>query len=305
MVFSKKILHPFFAELHHLFQREKTMKASPQTMLPVRMFAILFFPLLFCLCPSAPAADFQKTKVAVLDFESVGDKLETADMGEILAEWIITSLVKSGRFDVVERAMLQKVIYQQRLSKSGAIDEKGAATLGKILGVKIVISGSLDKQGDTMEIHSRVISVENGSIIAADSIRSESRKDLHPLVEQLTTKIMRNFPLVGFVVRKNPSSVIIDLGLDAGLSAGTEFLVYREGEIIKHPKTGEVLDVEEIPTGRLRITKVSKNVAEGDIQSQEAGGILAGHLVKSVGAKATDTLPSRANKVDKKKAGTQ
>jgi hypothetical protein len=140
--------------------------------------------------------------------------------------------------------MLQKVIYQQKLSTTGAIDEKGAATLGKILGVKIVISGSLAKQGDTMEIHSRVISVENGSIIAAESIRSESRKDLHGLVEQLTTKIMRNFPLVGFVVRKNPTSVIIDLGLDAGLSPGTEFIVYREGEIIKHPKTGEVLDVE-------------------------------------------------------------
>jgi TolB-like protein len=281
------------------------MKASPQTMLPVRMFAILFFPLLLCFCTSSAKADFQKTKIAVLDFESVGEKLEPADMGEILSEWIITSLVKSGRFDVVERAMLQKVISEQQLSTTGAIDEQGAATLGKILGVKIVISGSLGKQGDTMEIQSRVISVENGSIIAVESIRNDSRKDLHALVEQLTTKIMRNFPLVGFVVKKNPTSVIIDLGLDAGLSSGTEFIVYREGEIIKHPKTGEVLDVEEIPTGRLRIAKVSKNVAEGDILSQEAGGILAGHLVKSIRSKKTDSLPSRANKADKKKVSIQ
>ena len=281
------------------------MKAFTQTLLPVRVFALLFFPLLFCLCTSSAKADFQKTKIAVLDFESTGDKLETADMGEILSEWFITSLVKSGRFDVVERAMLRKIISEQQLSTTGAIDEQSAATLGKILGVKIVISGYLVKQGDTVEINSRVINVENGSIVAAESIRCNSRNDLHALVEQLTTKIIRNFPLAGFVVKKNPTSVIIDLGLDAGLSSGTEFIVYREGEIIKHPKTGEVLDVEEIPTGRLRIAKVSKNVAEGDILSQEAGGILAGHLVKSAFSKKADTFPSPTNTAAKKKATLQ
>ena len=84
------------------------------------------------------------------------------------------------------------------------------------------------------------------------------------------------------MVKKAPGSAVIDLGLDSGLAPGTEFIVYREGEVIKHPKTGEVLDVEQIHTGRLRITKISKNVAEGEILSEERGGIEDGHLVKSV-----------------------
>ncbi len=259
-------------------------------------FVTIFFLLQSSLALCTAHADFQRTKIAVLDFELIGGKLETADMGAILSEWFITSIVKSGRFDVVERAMLQKILSEQKLSSTGIIDENSATALGKILGVKVVITGSVLKLRDTIEINSRVISVESGSIIAAENIRGNSDSDLHSLVDQLTSKIMRNFPLTGYVVKKNPTSVIIDLGLDAGLASGTEFIVYKEGEIIKHPKTGEVLDVEQILTGKLRITKVSKNVAEGAIISEEPGGIVYGHLVKSIQKEAVSTPPAPVNK---------
>lgn len=272
-----------------------TCKAAKITVL-----TIIALTLLFSTALTTARADFQRTKVAVLDFELIGDKLQTTGMGAILSEWFITSIVKSGRFDVVERAMLQKIISEQKLATTGIIDESSAAALGKILGVRVVITGSFLKLRETIEINSRVISVESGSIMAAENIRTGADSDLHSLVDQLTAKIMRNFPLTGYVVKKNPTSVVIDLGLDAGLSSGTEFIVYKEGEVVKHPKTGEVLDVEQIVTGKLRITKVSKNVAEGEIVSEEPGGILYGHLVKSVQKDAVNSPPPG----NKKKAPT-
>lgn len=272
------------------------MKAYNFKTLQIGVLTTFVITLLSCAVFATAHADFQRTKIAVLDFELIGDKLETTGMGAILSEWFITTIVKSGRFDVVERVMLQKIISEQKLSSTGVIDESSAATLGKILGVKVVIAGSVLKLHGTIEISSRVISVESGSIIAAETIRSNADSDLHNLVDQLTAKIMRKFPLTGYVVKKNPTSVIIDLGLDAGLSSGTEFIAYREGEVIKHPKTGGVLDVEQIITGRLRITKVSKNVAEGDIVIEEHGGILDGHLVKSVQIDAVNPAPPPESK---------
>jgi TolB-like protein len=66
---------------------------------------------LFVFLTGVPArAEFQKTKIAVLDFEMIGDKMETASLGSIISEWFITGIVKSGRFDVVERAMLLKIL---------------------------------------------------------------------------------------------------------------------------------------------------------------------------------------------------
>ncbi|WP_457576910.1 FlgO family outer membrane protein [Desulfomarina sp.] len=232
--------------------------------------------------PRNSSADFQKTKIAVLDFVLHGDKLNTQGMGAIISEWFITSIVKSGRFDVVERAMLQKIISEQKLATTGLIDENSASELGKILGVKVIITGSVLKLKNSIEINSRVISVESGSIIAAENIRGSASDDLQSLVELLTKRIIRNFPLTGYIVKRDGKSVIVDLGLTAGLDYGTEFIVFKEGEVIKHPKTGEVLDVEQIHTGKIRITKVRRNVAEGIILQENKIGIAYGQMVQSI-----------------------
>ena len=237
-------------------------------------------------------ADFQRTKIAVLDFVMIGEKMEPEGIGTILSEWFITSIVKSGRFDVVERAMLQKIIAEQNLSTTGLVDESTASELGKLLGVNVIITGSILKLKDTMDINARIISVQSGSIIAAENISSDTDKDYHGLVKQLTTKIMQNFPLTGYIVKKDKKTATIDLGSMSGLASGIDFVVYKEGEVIKHPKTGEVLDVEQILTGQIRITKVSKNVAIGDIISEEGDGIEYGHLVKSIQNSDAGTVKS-------------
>jgi len=107
---------------------------------------------------------------------------------------------------------------------------------------------------------------------------------------------MLNFPLNGYIVKKSPKSVIIDLGFTAGLNTGTEFIVYKEGAVIKHPKTGEVLDVEQIHTGRIRIKKVRRNVAEGVILSEEEDGIAYGQLVQSTKHPDSVQPPSQKQK---------
>lgn len=271
------------------------MRLHRSTAAAKRFLGICLLTLMCCLLASAALAEFQRTKIAVLDFEQTGDAFETKGLGSIAAEWFTTGLVKSGRFDVVERAMLQKILVEQKMAAAG-VDESNAAALGKILGVKAVATGSVMKDRRAIEVNARVISVESGEIIAAENFRGTSERDLHGLVDQLTASIIRNFPLTGYVVKKSSGSVVIDLGLDSGLAPGTEFIVYREGEVIKHPKTGEVLDVEQIHTGRLRITKISKNVAEGEILGEERGGIKDGQLVKSVRKDGKPPLPKSAKK---------
>ncbi|HSH14092.1 MAG TPA: FlgO family outer membrane protein, partial [Desulfurivibrionaceae bacterium] len=136
--------------------------------------------------PLTAAADFTKNKVAVLDFQLQGDNFETKDMGSIVAEWFITALVKTGRFDVVERAMLKKILDEQKMGLSGVVDEKTATKLGKILGVKVIISGSVMKLQDIMEVNARIIDVETASIIAAESVRATASTSLQSLIVQIS-----------------------------------------------------------------------------------------------------------------------
>ncbi|MEA3436219.1 MAG: CsgG/HfaB family protein [Thermodesulfobacteriota bacterium] len=251
-----------------------------------RYIAFLITLTLFISIPLAANADFKRTKIAVLDFSLKGSGFETEDMGAIVAEWFITAFVKEGRFDVVERGLLKKILNEQKLGMSGIVDETTATKIGKLLGVKIIISGSVLKFQNILEINARIIDVETASIIAAENVESSASVRLQDLVVRMSAKIIKNFPLEGYIVRRKTGKwrVSIDLGRIAGVKKGMEFIVYKEGQIIRHPKTKEILDVETIETGKIVITKVRNKISKADIVKETTpGAILFGQMVKSLG----------------------
>lgn len=250
-----------------------------------KTFGILLVLACMLVLPDAPQADYKKTKIAVLDFDLKGAGFETEDMGAIVAEWFITALVKEGRFDVIERSLLNKVLDEQKLGISGIIDEDTATQLGKLLGVKVIISGSVLRVQHILEINARIIDVETASIIAAENVRSATADRLQDLVVQMSVKIIKHFPLEGYVVSREPTEnmISIDLGKYAGVKTGMEFIVFKEGKVIKHPKTGEVLDVQRLQVGKAVIVKVRDKIAEAEIMEENSpGAIRFGHQVKSV-----------------------
>src|SRR5690242_3960142 len=60
------------------------------------------------------STDFRKIKVAVLDFQQNGT-FDSHDFGKIVAEWFTTALVDSGRFEIIERRLLQQILEEQKI----------------------------------------------------------------------------------------------------------------------------------------------------------------------------------------------
>lgn len=63
--------------------------------------------------------------------------------------------VKTDFYQVIEREQLKKILSEQRLSLSGALDEGSAAEVGKVLGLDVIIMGnvsytSTDKKGASL-----------------------------------------------------------------------------------------------------------------------------------------------------------
>jgi len=250
-----------------------------------RYIAFLIVLAFFISIPLAANADFKRSKIAVLDFDLKGAGFETEDMGAIVAEWFITAFVKDGRFDVIERGLLKKILNEQKLGMSGILDETTATKIGKLLGVKIIISGSVLKLQNILEINARIIDVETASIIAAENVKSTAAVRLQDLVVRMSAKIIKNFPLEGYIVRRKIGKwrVSVDLGRIAGVKEGMEFIVYKEGQILRHPKTKEILDVETVQTGKIIITMVKDKISKATIiKETTSGAILSGQLVKSV-----------------------
>src|ERR671936_1648912 len=92
-----------------------------------------------------------KIKVAIWEFDNNAahsywywDKLGPAARNLIDTAFSENKLL-SNKFSVIERDKLNLVLKEQGLAASGAVDPATAAKVGKILGVKYIILGGIDK----------------------------------------------------------------------------------------------------------------------------------------------------------------
>lgn len=86
-----------------------------------------------------------KKRVAVVSFS---DKAGYGNnIGNGIADMLVTSLVESNKFIVIERNELEKIMNEQGLGMSGAVTPQSAAKVGQLLGVELIITGSVSEFG--------------------------------------------------------------------------------------------------------------------------------------------------------------
>jgi curli biogenesis system outer membrane secretion channel CsgG len=83
-----------------------------------------------------------KARVALAEFEVKAAKA-TGEIGSGLREMLITALINSNRFSVVERQALEAVMKEQELSVSGAADETTKIERGKIKAADLIITAAV------------------------------------------------------------------------------------------------------------------------------------------------------------------
>ncbi|MCC7343234.1 MAG: curli production assembly protein CsgG [Bryobacterales bacterium] len=121
----------------------------------IRSFAaasILMLALVLLLNMSAAAQ--QKKRVAVLDFEygTVQTWVHSmfganVDVGKGVSDLLVEKLLATGKYSLIERSALDKVLKEQNFSNSDRADSTTAAKIGAILGVDAIITGSITKFG--------------------------------------------------------------------------------------------------------------------------------------------------------------
>lgn len=205
---------------------------------------------------TSPTQEFSSTEIvgdrmsiAVLPFDSkgLGSELGSID----LLDKLITGFVNINRFKVIERALLEKILEEQKLGMSGVIDASTAAEIGKGIGVDAVIVGSVTRSANALSIDARVIDTETAAIITAKDAYSDqiSLQDVSQMISSLAEKIKSAIPILnGYVINVNGDEVTMDIGRSNGLKKGMKCHVYREGAPIVHPVTGKVIarEIDEI-----------------------------------------------------------
>jgi curli biogenesis system outer membrane secretion channel CsgG len=98
------------------------------------------------------SAQSSRPTVAVLDFDfGTVDRWWSGnwDIGKGIADMIVDELVNDGSFRMIERKRLEAILAEQNFSNSDRADPSAAsmAKVGKALGVKYMVVGSITKFG--------------------------------------------------------------------------------------------------------------------------------------------------------------
>jgi len=117
----------------------------------------------------APAE--QKELVAVMELDAVGaTKVQAATLSDRLRE----ELLATGRFRIVDRAQMDKLLAEQALQQTGCTSQECAVQVGKVLGVRKMISGKASKiEDDLWLISCLLVDVETAETEKAVSFQHE------------------------------------------------------------------------------------------------------------------------------------
>ena len=114
------------------------------------------------------AGETEKPTVAVMDFEGRGISMMEA---QTLTDRFMTAMANTERVQLVDRATMGDVLNEQGYSSSECTSDECASEVGAMLGVQLMINGSIGKIGNTYTIDAKMFSVATG---AAESMKNLS-----------------------------------------------------------------------------------------------------------------------------------
>jgi curli biogenesis system outer membrane secretion channel CsgG len=284
---------------------------------------------IFCLAIFSPLSWGQGTaKIAVTDFENKAGA-DPVVVGA-LADMLSTGIVKSGKFTVVERAALSKVVDEQNFGTSGAVDPASAAEVGKMLGAEYVLIGvvselntgkgsgggiaglSLLQNKSSLAMDVRFIDCTTAEVKMAETFREERTSTAvgaggagfsvqqgvgaelaREIIDHITQKLMVSvYPPT--VIRFDPATgqAAINYG-DMMFKPGQRCDVLALGEVIVDPVTGKKLGNMESKIGEVEIVSADMKLTQAKLVS---GEVREGSIVKISSSGSADKKPGGKRK---------
>lgn len=121
-------------------------------------------------------------KVAVVEFSDLDGKV--SPLGKYLAEELTTRLFRAGKFEIIERKLLAKMLEEQKLNVSGLIDENTAQKIGMTLGVDAITTGTVSDLNTSIKINARLIAPQTGVVFAVASATVPVDKEIAILLHK-------------------------------------------------------------------------------------------------------------------------
>jgi len=125
---------------------------------------------------------------AVLPFVVLSSDSKFNQLSQGFSENLTYHLVKCQAVKVIERAQMDKALQEMKLGMTGVVDNSTAQAIGKFLGARYVVIGSVEIFGEHVEINCRVLQVSTSENVLVEKTGGNVN-DLFELRDQVGQRI--------------------------------------------------------------------------------------------------------------------
>lgn len=161
-----------------------------------RLSISFIFMFSICLLFTVNAFSADKIRMAVMTLENKNvDKITASSVTDM----VITEIVNTRAFDVVEREQINNILKEQGLYQVGLTDQSSAVKIGKLLSAQKILIGSVSMVGETYVINVRMVDVEKGVADLAAMEKAGSERTLPEAAKRIAKKVAEK---LGFVLEE-------------------------------------------------------------------------------------------------------
>jgi len=199
-----------------------------------------------------------KRRIGVVEFANKS-AYGQGRLGGAATDILVTELTKSGKFIVVERDRMEKIMEEQKFQSQGMTDPQTAAQVGRVLGLEAIVIGAVSQFGVKTEgsdylisqtkkqvadvtVDIRLVDTQSGQVLMADSGKGQAKSKKGSFLgmgtkggydetiegEALRAAIVQFVTNIDSQLNKKPWSCLIaeasgeDIYLNAGHDSGVE-----------------------------------------------------------------------------------
>ncbi|MCH7498331.1 MAG: DUF2380 domain-containing protein [Candidatus Marinimicrobia bacterium] len=163
----------------------------------------------------------QAIPIAILDFDGFGISQTEAIA---LTNRLRNELFRLGRFEVVDRGMMENILSEQDFQQTGCTSNDCLVEVGRLLGARQMVGGSISKVGGTFTVSARLVDVETGKVLSVSDF------DLRGELDDLLTRGMAQV-----AARLSPAKG--DMELPQAITA--KVLVSQPASEVRQPTAGQ------------------------------------------------------------------
>jgi len=211
----------------------------------------------------------ERMVVSMLPFYQSG---QIQEIGEVAYDNLISAIVSQKRFNFVDRAKVEAIVRELKLSAEQLVDPNYTLKVGKMTASEAMIIGYVKEAPNSIEIYSQLVDVESGMILAEKDAYNQDKSlaSLKYLTRGLAIRLREDFPVLqGRVVKLDGKNIVLDIGASQKMKPGMRVIVFEEKEI-RDVETGISLGYATDKLGVGKITSVYDRMSNAEVIGKTA-----------------------------------